>query len=65
MCRVLDATDLARKILILAKDPEMRLRLGEKARQVALERFGVDHFVEQLTLVLESDSAACRAINKG
>jgi glycosyltransferase involved in cell wall biosynthesis len=65
MCRALDATDLASKILILAKDPEMRLRLGEKARQVALERFGVDHFVEQLTLVLESDSAACRAINKG
>jgi glycosyltransferase involved in cell wall biosynthesis len=37
---VLDAADLAGKIALLARDPEMRQRLGERARLVALERFG-------------------------
>lgn len=54
-CRVLDAADLASKILSLARDPDMRRRLGEKARRVALERFGPERFVERLTSILESE----------
>ncbi len=54
VCRVLDAADLASKIAVLARNPEMRERLGERARQVALERFGVKQFAERITAVLES-----------
>jgi len=61
MCRVLDASDLAGKIMVLAQDPEMRRRLGERARQVALERFGTEHFVKSLTAVLESEPVVFRA----
>jgi glycosyltransferase involved in cell wall biosynthesis len=61
MCRVLDVGDLASKITSLAHDPEMRQRLGERARVVALERFGTEHFVERLTSVLESEPVASRA----
>jgi glycosyltransferase involved in cell wall biosynthesis len=53
---VLDAADLAGKIALLARDPEMRRRLGERARLVALERFGAEQFAERLTAVLESES---------
>jgi glycosyltransferase involved in cell wall biosynthesis len=55
MFHVLEAADLADKIAILAKDPEMRQRLGERARRSALERFGAEHFAECLTAVLESE----------
>jgi glycosyltransferase involved in cell wall biosynthesis len=55
MFHVLDAADLAGKIASLAKDPEMRQRLGERARQVALERFGPERFAEEITAVLESE----------
>ena len=55
VCRVLDADDLASKIAVLARDPEMRQRLGEKARQIALKRFGVKQFAESITAVLESE----------
>jgi glycosyltransferase involved in cell wall biosynthesis len=55
ICRVLDAADLAGKITALARDPERRRSLGERARQVALERFGTEHFVERMTSVLESE----------
>jgi glycosyltransferase involved in cell wall biosynthesis len=58
MCHVLDAADLACKIATLAKDPEMRQRLGEQARQVALERFGAERFAEGITAVLESEPVA-------
>lgn len=58
ICRVLDADDLADKITVLARYPEMRLRLGEKARQVALERFGTKQFAERITEVLESEPRA-------
>lgn len=54
-CHVLDAKDLAGKIATLAKDAEMRRRLGEKARRVALERFGAKQFAERITAVLESE----------
>jgi glycosyltransferase involved in cell wall biosynthesis len=60
VCRVLDASDLASKIAVLARDPEMRQCLGEKARQVALERFGVKQFAERITEVLESEPFAFR-----
>lgn len=53
---VLNASDLAGKIALLARDPEMRQRLGERARLVALERFGAGRFAERLTAVLESES---------
>lgn len=56
ICRVLDAADLAGKIAAFAQDPQMRRRLGERARQVALERFGTERFVERMTSVLESES---------
>ena len=56
MVHVLDAADLAGKIATLARDPQMRLRLGERARQVALERFSPQHFVERITAILESES---------
>lgn len=55
VCRVLDAKDLAGKIAALAKDAEMRQRLGEKARAVALERFGAKQFAERITAVLEGE----------
>jgi N,N'-diacetylbacillosaminyl-diphospho-undecaprenol alpha-1,3-N-acetylgalactosaminyltransferase len=55
MCRVLDAADLASKIAVLAANAEMRQRLGERARQVALVRFGVKRFAERITAVLESE----------
>jgi glycosyltransferase involved in cell wall biosynthesis len=61
MCRVLDAADLAGKIAALAQDPERRRSLGERARQVALERFGTERFVERMTSVLESEPGAFRA----
>ena len=56
MVHVLDAADLAGKIATLARAPQMRLRLGESARQVALERFSPQHFVERITAILESES---------
>jgi glycosyltransferase involved in cell wall biosynthesis len=56
VCRVLDAADLAGKIATLAQDPELRRRLGERARQVALERFSTEHFVVRMTSELESES---------
>jgi glycosyltransferase involved in cell wall biosynthesis len=55
VCRVLDAADLASKIAVLARNPEMRQRFGDRARQVALERFGVKQFAERVTAVLESE----------
>jgi glycosyltransferase involved in cell wall biosynthesis len=55
MFRVLNAADLAGKIASLAKDPEMRQRLGERARQAALKRFGPERFAEGITAVLESE----------
>lgn len=55
MCHVLDAADLACKIATLAKDTEMRHRLGEQARRVALERFGTERFAAGITAVLESE----------
>lgn len=55
MCHVLDAADLARKIATLAKNAEMRQRLGEQARRVALERFGTERFAKGITAVLESE----------
>jgi glycosyltransferase involved in cell wall biosynthesis len=61
MCHVLDAADLARKIATLAKDPDMRQRLGEQARRVALERFGTRRFSERITAVLESEPRDSRA----
>jgi glycosyltransferase involved in cell wall biosynthesis len=53
--RVLDVDDLVSKIAVLARDPEMRQRLGERARQVALIRFGARQFAERITAVLESE----------
>jgi glycosyltransferase involved in cell wall biosynthesis len=61
VCRVLDSADLASKIEVLARDPEMRQRLGERARQVALERFGVKQFAERITAVLESEPRVSRS----
>ncbi len=55
MCRVLDADDLAEKIDRLARDPELRYRLGERARQVALDRFGAQAFAERITAILEGE----------
>lgn len=55
MCRVLDVDGLAAKIDILAQDPELRHRLGERARQVALDRFGAQRFAERITAILESE----------
>ncbi len=60
LCRVGDASDLANKIMVLAQNPEMRRSLGEKARQVALERFAPEPFAERLTAVLEGEFAASR-----
>lgn len=53
--RVSDANDLANKIVTLALDQELRRRLGKRARQVALERFGAKLFAERITSVLESE----------
>jgi glycosyltransferase involved in cell wall biosynthesis len=55
ICRVLDAADLGGKIAVLARNPEMRQRLGDRARQVAMERFGAKRFAERITAVLESE----------
>jgi glycosyltransferase involved in cell wall biosynthesis len=55
MCRVLDAKDLAEKIAALARDAELRHRLGERARQVALKRFGAPAFAERITAIVESE----------
>jgi glycosyltransferase involved in cell wall biosynthesis len=55
ICRVLDAGDLADKIGTLARDSELRRRLGARARQVALDRFGGSRFVERLTWIVESE----------
>jgi glycosyltransferase involved in cell wall biosynthesis len=55
VCCVLDADDLASKIAVLARNSEMRQRLGERARQVALDRFGAERFAERITAVLESE----------
>lgn len=57
ICRVLDVGDLTSKIATLARNPEMRRRLGERARQVALDRFGTSRFVESLTSIIESERA--------
>jgi len=54
-CRVLDVGNLADKIATLARNPEMRRRLGERARQVALGRFGTLRFVELLTSIIQSE----------
>ncbi|MGC9157429.1 MAG: glycosyltransferase family 4 protein [Terracidiphilus sp.] len=58
ICRVLDAADLAAKIAFLERDPELRRRLGERARAVALERFGAKRFAERMTEVLEGEPGA-------
>ena len=50
-----DADELAGKIVALAKDPKLRRRLGEAARQTALTRFSPEHFAEHLTTVLEEE----------
>jgi glycosyltransferase involved in cell wall biosynthesis len=55
MCRVLDADDLAEKIATFARDAELRNRLGESARQVALSRFGARAFAERITAIVESE----------
>jgi len=52
---VSDASDLAAKIKTFAQDAELRRTFGERARQVALERFDAGQFVEQFTTVLESE----------
>jgi glycosyltransferase involved in cell wall biosynthesis len=64
MFHVLDAADLASKIALLAKDAEMRQRLGERARQTALERFGPERFAEGITSVLESEPRAFRTTHE-
>jgi len=61
MCRVLDAADLAGKIAALAENAEMRQCLGERARQVALERFDAKRFAERITAVLESEPRVSRS----
>lgn len=53
--RVRDADDLAAKIDMLARDPELRQRLGEQARQAALSRFGAVRFAAHITAILESE----------
>jgi len=55
MCRVLDVEDLAAKIATLAGNPDLRRRLGENARQVALDRFGAKAFAERITAIVESE----------
>ncbi len=60
ICRVLDAADLAAKIAALERDPELRQRLGERAREVALERFGAKPFAERITAVLEGEPGVAR-----
>jgi glycosyltransferase involved in cell wall biosynthesis len=55
MCRVLDADDLAGKISTLARDEELRRRLGRRAREAALDRFGARRFAERITAILESE----------
>ena len=55
MCRVLDAEDLAAKIAALARDQELRRRLGERARAVALDRFGAEAFAARITAILEAE----------
>jgi glycosyltransferase involved in cell wall biosynthesis len=57
---VSDAVDLADKISTFALNPEMRQRLGERAREVALERFSAKLFAERITAVLESESNVFR-----
>ncbi len=55
MCRVLDADDLAAKIALLARDAALCERLGNRAREVALDRFGAQAFAERITAILESE----------
>ncbi|MGQ9688705.1 MAG: glycosyltransferase family 4 protein [Desulfobaccales bacterium] len=48
-----DPEDLAEKILALLADPELRLRLGSRARRVIEERFSWEHIAQQQEAVYD------------
>jgi glycosyltransferase involved in cell wall biosynthesis len=49
-----DEPAFADALLALAADPDLRLRLGEQARQRHRERFGVDRMVEEYANAFEA-----------
>ena len=49
-----DSSALARAILRLLEDPALRLRLGARARQVAVERYSWENTVAQLESLFHS-----------
>lgn len=55
-----DAADLARAIVTLAEDPELRFRLGTNARQRVVERYSWARHCAQLEGVLERVVGAAR-----
>ena len=51
-----NAVDMANKLELVIRDPQLRLRIGEGARQRALEMFDIDRFAKRISEFVEQTS---------